>query len=254
MPAGRVYVVGAGPGHADLLTLRAAALLRIADVVVYDRLIQPGVLELAAPSAERIFMGKRPGASASLQDDIHAVLLQKAREGKTVVRLKGGDPFMFGRGGEEAEFLAEHNVPFEVVPGVSAALAAPLRAGIPVTHRGVASAVAFVAGHEVNDEATRLDWAALARIPTLVFMMAVNNVRRIADRLIDHGRPASTPVTIIQSAFWDDERIVTSTLGAIADEVHRMSIQPPATLVVGEVVRLGRRLAGMGPSPGSEPQ
>jgi uroporphyrin-III C-methyltransferase len=254
MPAGTVYGVGAGPGPADLLTLRAAALLKTAHVIVYDRLIQPAVLELAAPSAERIFMGKRPGASPSLQDDIHAVLLQKSREGKTVVRLKGGDPFMFGRGGEEAEFLADHNVPFEVVPGVSSALAAPLRAGIPVTHRGVAAAVAFVAGHEINDEATRLDWAALTRIPTLVFMMAVNNVRRITDRLIDHGLAASTPVTIIQSAFWDDERIVTSTLGAIADDVRRRGIQPPATLVVGDVVRLGQRLAGTRTPPGPEPR
>ncbi len=253
MPAGTVYVVGAGPGHPDLLTLKAAALLKIADVIVYDRLIQPEVLDLAAPSAERIFMGKQLGGAESQQDDIHAVLLQKAREGKTVVRLKGGDPFMFGRGGEEVEFLAEHGVPFEVVPGVSSALAAPLRAGIPVTQRGVASSVAFVTGHEVNDETTRLDWTALARMHTLVFMMAVNNVRRIAARLIDHGRLASTPVAIIKSAYWDDERIITSTLDAIADEVERVGIQPPATLVVGDVVRLRQKLARMRTPPDSEP-
>jgi len=253
MPAGTVYLVGAGPGHPDLLTLKAVALLKIADVIVYDRLIQPEVLDLANPAAERIFVGKLLGGSASRQDDIHAVLLQKAREGKTVVRLKGGDPFMFGRGGEEAEFLANHHVPFEVVPGVSSALAAPLRAGIPVTHRGVASSVAFVTGHEANDGAPGLDWTALARMHTLVFMMAVSNVRRIAARLIDHGRLRSTPVAIIQSAFWDDEQIITSTLDAIADDVDRLGIQPPATLVIGDVVRLRQRLTGMRTPPEPEP-
>ncbi len=228
--------------------------MQIADVIVYDRLIHPGVLDLATPSAERIFMGKRLGGPDSQQDDVHAVLLQKARERKTVVRLKGGDPFMFGRGGEEAAFLAEHHVPFEVVPGVSSVLAAPLRAGIPVTHRGVASSVAFVTGHEVNDEASRVDWAALVRMHTLVFVMVVNNVRRIAARLIEQGRPASTPVAIIQMAFWDDERIVTSTLDAIADEVDRVGIQSPATLVVGDVVRLRETLAGMRIPPAAEPR
>ena len=228
--------------------------MQIADVIVYDRLIHPGVLDLATPSAERIFMGKRLGGPDSQQDDVHAVLLQKARERKTVVRLKGGDPFMFGRGGEEAAFLAEHHVPFEVVPGVSSVLAAPLRAGIPVTHRGVASSVAFVTGHEVNDQASRVDWAALVRMHTLVFVMVVNNVRRIAARLIEQGRPASTPVAIIQMAFWDDERIVTSTLDAIADEVDRVGIQSPATLVVGDVVRLRETLAGMRIPPAAEPR
>lgn len=246
MLAGTVFVVGAGPGPPDLLTLRAAALLKAADVIVYDRLIQPAMLDLASPSAERIFMGKRPGGPASQQDDIHAVLLEKARDGKTVVRLKGGDPFMFGRGGEEADFLAGHGVPFEMVPGVSSALAAPLRAGIPVTHRGVAASVAFVTGHEEDDEATTLDWSALARMHTLVFVMAVGNVRRIAARLIAHGRPASTPAAMIQSAFWDDERIVTSTLNTMADDADRAGLQSPATLVVGDVVRVGQRIAAMG--------
>jgi uroporphyrin-III C-methyltransferase len=245
MPAGFVYLVGAGPGHPDLLTLKAASLLNIADVIVYDRLIQPAVLDLAKPTAERIFMGKLLGGPESQQDDIHRVLLQKAREGKTVVRLKGGDPFMFGRGGEEAEFLAAHDVPFDVVPGVSSALAAPLRAGIAVTLRGVSSCVAFVTGHEAQDDASGLDWNALARMHTIVFMMAVENVRRIAARLVDNGRSPSTPVAIIQMAFWDNERVVTSTLEAIADDVARAGIQSPATLVVGDVVRLRDKLIGM---------
>ena len=248
MAAGIVHLVGAGPGPPDLLTVRAVSLLKTADVIIYDRLIQPEVLNLAKPSAERIFMGKLLGGPVSRQDDIHALLLQKVREGKTVVRLKGGDPFMFGRGGEEGEFLAEHGVPFDVVPGVSAAMAAPLRAGIPITHRGVSSCVAFATGHEAQDEASRLDWDALARIHTLVFMMPVTNVRRIAARLIEHGRAGSTPVAIVQMAFWDGERIVTSTLDAIADEVERAGIQPPATLVVGDVVSLRHKLVRM-PSP-----
>jgi len=258
MPAGFVYLVGAGPGPLDLLTLKAASLLRNADVIVYDRLIQPAVLDLAKPTAERIFMGKLLGGPVSQQDDIHALLLQKAREGKTVVRLKGGDPFMFGRGGEEAEFLAAHDVPFEVVPGVSSALAAPLRAGIAVTHRGVSSSVVFVTGHEAHDDASGLDWEALARIQTLVFMMAVDNVRRIATRLIANGRSPSTPVAIIQKAFWEDERVVTSTLEAMADDVERCGVQAPATLVVGDVVRLRDKLVGMmghpsGDRPANEP-
>jgi uroporphyrin-III C-methyltransferase len=244
MAVGTVHLVGAGPGHPDLLTVRAVSLLKIADVIVYDRLVQPAVLDLAPPSAERIFVGKMLGGPESAQRDIHRVLLEKAREGKTVVRLKGGDPFLFGRGGEEAEFLSAHGVPFDVVPGVSAAIAAPLRAHIPVTHRGVSACVAFVTGHEAQDEGSGVAWDALARIPTLVVMMGVGNVRQISARLIDGGRAASTPVAIIQMAFWDDERVVTSTLGAIADDVERLGIQPPATLVVGEVVRLRDRLMG----------
>jgi uroporphyrinogen III methyltransferase/synthase len=229
--------------------LKAAALLKTADVIVYDRLIQPAVLDLANPAAERIFVGKRLGGPPSQQDDIHEILLLKAREGKAVVRLKGGDPFMFGRGGEEAAFLAGNHVPFEVVPGVSSALAAPLRAGIPVTHRGIASSVAFVTGHEANDDLTGLDWAALARMPTLVFMMAVGNVRRIVSRLLESGRLTSTPVAIIRSAYWDDEQIITSTLEGIAGEVDRLGIRPPAVLVVGDVVRMRETLARLRTPP-----
>ena len=243
-------MVGAGPGCPDLLTVRAAALLQTADVIVYDRLIQPAVLDLANPAAERIFVGKQLGGPASQQDDIHEILLRKASEGKTIVRLKGGDPFMFGRGGEEAEFLAGKQVPFEVVPGVSSALAAPLRAGIPVTHRGIASSVAFVTGHEANDDLTGLDWPALARMHTLVFMMAVGNVRRIVSRLIESGRLGSTPVAMVRSAYWDDEQIITSTLDGIAGEVERVGIRPPAILVVGDVVRMRETLARLRATPG----
>ena len=242
MPPAKVYLVGAGPGHPELLTLKAAELLRTGDVIVYDRLIQEEVLALAKPSAERLFMGKSVGRHESRQDEIHELLARKAREGKTVVRLKGGDPFVFGRGGEEAEYLAEHGIPFEVIPGVSSALAAPLSAGIAVTHRDTASAVTIVTGHEAKKDQQRVDWQALARMDTLVFLMAVANVPRIAERLIANGRSPDTPAAIIQMAFWHDEHVVTATLGTIADAVAAAGVKPPATLVVGEVVRLREKL------------
>jgi len=242
MPPAKVYLVGAGPGHPELLTLKAAELLRTGDVIVYDRLIQEEVLALAKPSAERVFMGKSVGRHDSRQDEIHELLARKAREGKVVVRLKGGDPFVFGRGGEEAEYLAEHGIPFEVIPGVSSALAAPLSAGIAVTHRDAASAVTIVTGHEAKKDQDRLDWQALARLDTLVFLMAVANVPRIAELLIANGRHPDTPAAIIQMAFWHDEQVVTATLGTIAGAVAAAGIKPPATLVVGEVVRLREKL------------
>ncbi len=239
---GKVYLVGAGPGHPELLTLKAAELLKAADVIVYDRLIQEEVLSLSKPSAERIYMGKPVGKHASRQDEIHELLVQKAREGKIVIRLKGGDPFLFGRGGEEAEYLADHGVRFEVIPGVSSALAAPLGAGISVTHRDCASCVAIVTGHEAKEEQSRLDWEALSKMETLVFLMGVHNVGKIAQRLIAHGRSPQTPAAMIQMAFWRGERVVTGTLATIADEVARGAIEPPATLVIGEVVRLHEKL------------
>jgi len=244
MKPAKVYLVGAGPGHPELLTVKAANLLKSGDVIVYDRLIQEEVLALAKPSAERIFMGKSVGRHDSRQDEIHELLARKAREGKTVVRLKGGDPFVFGRGGEEAEFLAGEDIPFEVIPGVSSALAAPMSAGIAITHRDVASAVAIVTGHEAKKDQDRVDWGALSRIDTLVFLMAVANVRRIAELLVAHGRSPETPAAIVQMAFWHDEHAVTGTLATIADEVERAGIKPPATLVVGDVVRLREKLQG----------
>ena len=244
MKPAKVYLVGAGPGHPELLTVKAVDLLKSGDVIVYDRLIQEEVLALAKPSAERIFMGKSVGRHDSRQDEIHEMLARKAREGKTVVRLKGGDPFVFGRGGEEAEYLAAAGIPFEVIPGVSSALAAPLSAGIAVTHRDAASAVAIVTGHEAKKDQNRLDWQALGRIDTLVFLMAVANVRRIAELLVAHGRSPDTPAAIVQMAFWHDEHVATGTLATIADEVDRAGIKPPATLIVGEVVRLREKLKG----------
>jgi uroporphyrin-III C-methyltransferase len=247
MSVGKVYLVGAGPGSPDLLTIRAAELVKAADVIVHDRLIQEAALALARPSAERIDMGKPVGRHESRQAEINELLVRKARAGKMVVRLKGGDPFVFGRGGEEAEYLAECHVPFEVVPGVSSSLAAPLSAGIAVTHRANASSVTIVTGHEC-DGRSRIDWGALARLETLVFLMAVHNVGNIASRLIEWGRSPDTPAAMIQMAFWPEHRVVTGTLRTIADVVLAAGIKPPATLVVGEVVALRERLQALGAS------
>lgn len=234
-------MVGAGPGAPDLLTLRAVQRIGDADVIVYDRLIQREVLALANPAAERIYMGKPQGHHAR-QDEIQALLVQKAREGKTVIRLKGGDPFLFGRGGEEVEYLAEHGISFEVVPGVSSCLSAPLSAGIAVTHRECSSSVVIVTGHCAQGNDDRVDWQAVAKIDTSVFLMGVHNIESIAQKLIAAGRSPSTPAAMIQMAYWNGEHVATGTLASIAAAVRRAGIEPPATLVVGEVVRLREKL------------
>lgn len=249
---GKVYLVGAGPGHPDLLTVRAVRLIQGGDVIVYDRLIQEEVLALARPSAERIFMGKFLGKHASRQEEIHELLVLKAREGKTVIRLKGGDPFLFGRGGEEAEYLADRGIAFEVVPGVSSCLSAPLSAGIAVTHRDVASSVAIVTGHNSDGNHVRIDWDALSKIDTLVVLMGVHNVAHIAQALIAAGRSSETPAAMVQMAFWPGERLVVGTLATIADEVRQAHVDAPATLVIGEVVRLHDKLQHASPDLTSE--
>lgn len=238
---GKVVLVGAGPGDPDLLTVRAVRLIGEADVLVYDRLIHDGTLALAKPSAEKIYMGKEPGHHAR-QDEIHILLVAKAQQGKMVVRLKGGDPFLFGRGGEEVEYLAEHGITFEVVPGVSSCLSAPLSAGIAVTHRESSSSVVIVTGHSADGLEDRVDWEAVARIGTSVFLMGVHNLETIAGNLIAAGRSPATPAAMIQMAYCEGERVVTATLESIAAESRRAGVEPPATLVVGEVVRLRERL------------
>ncbi|MGA2201069.1 MAG: uroporphyrinogen-III C-methyltransferase [Terriglobales bacterium] len=239
---GKVYLVGAGPGHPDLLTIRAAEILKTAEVIVYDRLIQDEVLALAKPSAEKIFMGKPLGRHASRQNEIHDLLVRKAREGRMVVRLKGGDPFLFGRGGEEAEYLAEHGVTFEVVPGVSSCLSAPLSAGIAVTHRDRASSVAIVTGHQAAEHEDRVDWQALSKVDTLVVLMGIHNIDHITRKLMAAGLAPDTPAAIVQMAFWESERVIASTLGTITEDARRAAIEPPATLVIGEAVRLREKL------------
>jgi uroporphyrin-III C-methyltransferase len=234
--SGIVYLVGAGPGDPRLITVLGLDCLRQADVLVYDRLISPALLDEAPPQAERIFVGKKPGDHARRQEEINELLVRHAREGKVVVRLKGGDPFVFGRGGEEALACAEAGVSWKIVPGVSSAVGVPARAGIPMTHRGVSGGFAVVTGHCA--EGDRQDWAALARMETLVILMGLSRLSEIAARLLFHGRAADTPVAVVASGTLPDERVVVSTLSAIAAEVALAGLAPPATIVVGEVVRV----------------
>ncbi|MEA2197484.1 MAG: uroporphyrinogen methyltransferase / synthase, partial [Solirubrobacteraceae bacterium] len=215
---GRVYLVGAGPGDPGLLTARALELIATADVVLYDRLIPAGALAGARPDAELIYVGKEGGGPSMPQEEIERTLLEQARAGRIVVRLKGGDPFVFGRGGEEAEALVEAGIPYEVVPGVTAGVAAPAYAGIPVTHRDAASAVAFLTGHEDPAKPeSALDWTALARFPgTLIVYMGVRRLAGIAERLLAGGRSGDEPAAIVERGTLPDQRVVSGTLATIA--------------------------------------
>ena len=235
--AGIVYLVGAGPGDPGLMTVRARELIASADVILHDRLIGPGALAGARDDAELVYVGKRPQNSAMPQEEIEALMVERAREGRSVVRLKGGDPFVFGRGGEEAETLAAAGVGFEIVPGVTAGVAAPAYAGIPVTHRDDASAVAFVTGHEdpAKDE-TALDWEALARFPgTLVLYMGVKNLPLIAERLAAGGRDPDEPAAAIHRGTQDGQQTVSSTLAGLPDAVAEAGLGAPAILLFGPV-------------------
>ena len=245
-----VYLVGAGPGDPGLLTRRGAELLAGADVVVYDRLVAPSLLDLAPPGARRVDVGKSPGEDAAArQAGINELLVEEGRSGRTVVRLKGGDPFVFGRGGEEAVALRDAGVAFEVVPGVTSAFAAPAYAGVPVTHRGLATSVTVVTGNVVDPAAGGVDWAALARAGgTVVVLMGMENRAEIAARLVAGGRPPETPVLVVHRGSLPDQAEVRTTLAGLA----AVTLQAPATIVVGAVAALdlGRPPT---PSPSSQP-
>jgi uroporphyrin-III C-methyltransferase / precorrin-2 dehydrogenase / sirohydrochlorin ferrochelatase len=228
---GTVYLVGAGPGDPGLITAKGLELLRSADVVVYDRLVSPALLAQAPAEAERILR-------AADQQDVNALLIDRARDGRNVVRLKGGDPFVFGRGAEECEALRAAGVPYEVIPGVTSATAVPAAAGIPVTHRRVASGFAVVAGHECDGQSD-LDWEALSRMPTLVVLMGLAALPDVVARLRAQGAPADTPVAVIASGTLPEQRSVLGTLDDIAELVAGAALEPPATVVIGEVVRVG---------------
>jgi len=240
---GKVYLVGAGPGDPGLLTLKGRDCLARADVVVYDRLVSPSILKFAPAGAELVYAGKSPEGHTLTQEEINALLVARARAGATVVRLKGGDPFVFGRGGEEAEALAAAGVPFEVVPGVTAAVAVPAYAGIPVTHRQYTSSLAIVTGHEADGDAPpALRWEALAHAAgTLVFLMGTRNLPEIVARLTAAGLPAETPVAVIRWGTLPRQRTVTGTLGDIAERAK--GVANPAVVVVGRVVELRERLS-----------
>lgn len=237
---GTVTLVGAGPGDPGLLTLRGREAIAAADVVVYDRLVSEELLRHAREGVELIDAGKGPGDHTLTQEQINAVLVEQSLQGKQVCRLKGGDPFVFGRGGEEIQALVEHSIPFEVVPGVTSAIAAPAYAGIPVTHRGVAASVAVVTGHEAPGKAgAGVNWARLATAAdTLALLMGVGNLEQIAAALTEHGRPATTPVAVVQQGTTSRQRTVTGTLETICDRAREAGIGAPAVIVVGEVVRL----------------
>jgi uroporphyrinogen III methyltransferase / synthase len=243
--SGIVHLVGAGPGDPGLLTARALELIASADVVLYDRLIPATALDGAAPGAELVYVGKEGGGAQMPQDEINRLLLEHAGAGRRVVRLKGGDPFVFGRGGEEALALRAGGIPVEVVPGVTAGVAAPAYAGIPVTHRGLASAVAFITGHERDDgEESSIDWAALARFPgTLVFYMGVRSLPRIAERLVAEGRPPAEPVAIVERGTLPGQRTVLATLADAPERAVAANIRAPAITLVGEVAALAAELA-----------
>lgn len=241
MKPGKVFLVGAGPGDPGLLTLRGLELLQCAQVVVYDQLVNPVLLEEVSSTALKVFVGKRAGRHRMGQEAINDVLVEHARAGRNVVRLKGGDPFVFGRGGEEAESLAEAGIPFEVIPGVSSAVAVPAYAGIPLTHRRYASSIAVVTGHEACKANSSVEWGKLAgAVDTLVVLMGLTNLAVIVAKLIESGKPPSTPVAVIGSGTTCQQESVFGTLASIVEK--STGIRTPATIVIGDVVSLADKL------------
>jgi uroporphyrin-III C-methyltransferase/precorrin-2 dehydrogenase/sirohydrochlorin ferrochelatase len=239
---GKVFLVGAGPGDPELLTLRASRLLQEADVVLHDNLVSPAILALLPPATERVYVGKERDNHALPQEEINALLVRLAREGKRVVRLKGGDPFIFGRGGEEIDTLAAEGVPFEVVPGITAALGVASYAGIPLTHRDYAQACVFVTGH-LKDGTMDLDWAALARPrQTIVVYMGLLGLPTLCARLIEHGAPPDLPVAVVQQGTTTRQRVITGTLATLPALAAAANLRPPTLTIVGNVVLLRERL------------
>ena len=246
---GSVVLVGAGPGDPGLLTLRALRALNEADVILHDRLVSAEVLDLARRDADRIKVAKQAGHHHTTQDGIHALLLKHARAGKCVVRLKGGDPFVFGRGGEELEFLREHGIPYEVVPGITAAVACAAYAGIPLTHRDHAQSVRFVTAH-CRASMDTLDWQALAQErQTLAVYMGVGELATLQSKLIEHGRAASTPFALVENGSRAEQRVITGTLAQLAERAVLHAVRSPALLVLGEVAALAGSLAWFGQAP-----
>ncbi|MEX0845016.1 MAG: uroporphyrinogen-III C-methyltransferase [Balneolaceae bacterium] len=238
---GKVYLVGAGPGDPDLITVRGAEVLGQADVIVYDRLANPELLDYTPEASEHIYVGKKPGQPSVSQKQINLILVVKARDGKVVVRLKGGDPFIFGRGGEECEALKANQVAYEVIPGISSALSAPAYAGIPLTHRKVARSFTVVTGHTITGTNAFDNWEHLAYADTLVVLMGVKNLGKISDLLIGLGKDGGTPVAVIEKATYQSQKTVIGTLDNIAEKASHSS--PPATIVIGELAAMGNDLA-----------
>jgi len=244
MAHGKVFLVGAGPGEPKLLTLKAVEVLKEAEVVVYDRLVSESILEFAPKDAEKIYVGKSSDKHEFSQEKINELLVNKALDGKRVVRLKGGDPFVFGRGGEEAEALANKQITFEVVPGVTSAVGASAYAGIPLTHRDYASSIAIVTGHQAADAETPIDWGRLGgSVDTIVVLMGVGSLESTANDLMDGGLSPNLPVAVIEWGTLEKQRNLLGKLGTIAKEAREKNVKPPAVIVIGEVVNLGSKLS-----------
>ncbi len=244
---GEVYLVGAGPGDPELLTLRALKLMQCADVALYDNLISPEVLDLLPPSTERIYVGKRRANHTMRQEEINALLVKHARAGKRVLRLKGGDPFIFGRGGEEIDTLSENGIPFEVVPGITAALGVAAYAGIPLTHRDCAQSCVFVTGN-LKDGSMDLDWPALARPrQTIVVYMGLTGLPVLCAKLVEHGLAPATPAAVVQQGTSETQRVVTGTLKTLPQLAADAVLHGPTLIIVGDVVRLRKRLNWFAP-------
>lgn len=240
--SGKVFLVGAGPGDPDLITLKGKKCLEIADVVIYDYLANPELLKYS-PRAEKIYVGKKSANHTLDQEKINELLIQKAREKKIIVRLKGGDPFIFGRGGEEALALKKHNIDFEIVPGITSGFAAPLYAGIPVTMRGVNSTIAFATGHETDEkEFSLIDWTSLSKMGTIIFYMGVKNMPIIVENLLKHGKSKDTPVALIRWATYPKQEVLTGNLGSILQKMKEANFKAPAIIVIGDVVNLRNEL------------
>lgn len=246
---GSVVLVGAGPGDPGLLTLKALRALNEADVILHDRLVSCEILELARRDAIRIEVGKEAGRHHTTQDGIHALMLEHARAGQRVVRLKGGDPFVFGRGGEELEFLRDHDIAFEVVPGITAAVACAAYAGVPLTHRDHAQSLRLVTAH-CQSSLDTLDWVALAQErQTLAVYMGVGELAALRDRLLEHGRAAGTPFALIENGSRAQQRVIVGTLAQLPEQAHRHAVRSPALLILGEVAALATRLHWFGAAP-----
>ncbi|MCW3986803.1 MAG: uroporphyrinogen-III C-methyltransferase [Candidatus Bathyarchaeota archaeon] len=241
---GKVYIVGAGPGDPELITIKAARLIRSADVILYDRLVSEETISLAKEGCELIYVGKHPGESSTTQERINEMLVEKAQEGGSIVRLKGGDPFLFGRGGEEAQVLSREGISYEVVPGITSAISVPAYAGIPVTQRHIASSVAFITGHEASTKTKgTVEWERIAQsVDTLVVMMGIRNLGNIAERLINGGRDPKTPVAIIEKGTTKLQKTITGTLETIEVKARIEGIKPPAITIIGKVVNLREEL------------
>lgn len=243
LQAGKVWLIGAGPGDPDLLTVKAARLIAQADTLVYDHLVSDGIMDLARPDARRIYAGKEASKHTLPQDSINQLLVELAHEGRSVVRLKGGDPFIFGRGGEELETLLSSGIPFEVIPGVTAAAGCAAYSGFPLTHRDHAQAVTFVTGH-LKDGTVNLDWPALARPRhTVVFYMGIGAASEICRQMIEHGLAPTTPAAVVRNGTLPDQQTLLATLGTLPQRIIECNIKPPALIVVGSVVSLHAKLS-----------